>query len=472
MSEPILRGSLLWNRFGGQGQKITQYSPCDGSEIVTARLLSGDELASLLREMSPLSPISSDDSAHFTARLLAELQTLRAPLREAMQLETGFIGSDCDELIEASFAYVEQFVAQWKQNERIEAAPVVYDANGQARRIRLARTAWGTIAVVLPQNAFLLVGLTVALSALATGNRAVLRAPLQSARSALLLAEAFARAGVPGDAVSVVLCKAKEFVGAVCDSPQPILLHYMGSSGHAAGILKQCFEAGKGAIADGTGNVLVYVDESCEPAIAAQILANGATRYNGQTCTSINGALIHPAIYPDVRDALREKLAALKCGNPLTENVAVGALFDDAQAQWCVEQMQNSGGKILLGGTRDGNYLAPSLVERPEWKSPLVREGLFGPALWIDIGLEASFEGLWLTNKHPLCAGILAPGLSADLKSYWLQNLPNAARIVFNGDPSIEHIFEPWGGYPPSGANPVGVWHEKYTRVVSIDEKI
>jgi hypothetical protein len=39
-----------------------------------------------------------------------------------------------------------------------------------------------------------------------------------------------------------------------------------------------------------------------------------------------------------------------------------------------------------------------------------------------------------------------------------------------NGDPSIEAVFEPWGGYPASGINPVSVWMEKYTRVVALDE--
>jgi hypothetical protein len=39
-----------------------------------------------------------------------------------------------------------------------------------------------------------------------------------------------------------------------------------------------------------------------------------------------------------------------------------------------------------------------------------------------------------------------------------------------NSDPTIEHIFEPWGGYPESGLNPVGTWKEKYQRVVAIDE--
>jgi succinate-semialdehyde dehydrogenase/glutarate-semialdehyde dehydrogenase len=241
----------------------------------------------------------------------------------------------------------------------------------------------------------------------------------------------------------------------------------MGSSQHAPGILKQCFEAGKSAIADGAGNVWVYVDENNTPESAARILAQGATRYNGQTCTSINGALIHPAIYERVRHQLREYISEINTGNPLIENVNVGPLFDAAQAQWCVGQMQSSGGEIF-GGECDGNYLKPAVIEEPSFDSAIIREGLFGPALWIAPCERDEFIRLWPRNKYPLCAGIL----SDEKPQWWLASLPNAARIVWNGDPSIEHIFEPWGGYPSSGANPVSIWHEKYTRVVSIDEAI
>jgi acyl-CoA reductase-like NAD-dependent aldehyde dehydrogenase len=156
----------------------------------------------------------------------------------------------------------------------------------------------------------------------------------------------------------------------------------------------------------------------------------------------------------------------LQIGNPLKSDISIGALFDARQAAWCTSQMQESGGEIVLGGTSNGNYLPASLVEKPNLESALVREGLFGPALWIAPGTREDFVKLWPTNQYPLCAGTF----SDSDQMWWLSHLPNVARIVFNGDTSIEHIFEPWGGYPASGANTVSIWHEKYTRVVSVDE--
>jgi acyl-CoA reductase-like NAD-dependent aldehyde dehydrogenase len=461
-------GNLFWDVFAGDGETIEQTSPCNASLIQRAQLLSPEELQALFVQQTSL-PMTFGEVEAFALRLHTVLKELSEPLRDAMQRETGFIARDCDELLEGSFAFLKEFSEEFSRVQTPQNASISYQAGEQNRTINLVRVPWGTVAIILPQNAFLLVALTAIFNSFITGNRVILRAPLQSARSALLLARALKKADVPHHAVSLVLCKSKEFVTALCESATPTLLHYMGSSAHVSAILRQTFEAGKSAIADGGGNVWTFVDEDQNPEGAARILAEGATRYNGQTCTSINGALIHPVIYRSVRDHLLKKLSALKVGNPLENNVDIGVLFDARQSQGCADQMQQSGGTIVIGGEADGNYLQVSLVEKPNWKSALVREGLFGPALWIAPGTRDDFIACWPNNHYPLCAGVLSGKCSAEEQVWWLSRLPNLARLVFNGDTSIEHIFEPWGGYPGSGANPVSIWHEKYTRVISID---
>ena len=70
-----------------------------------------------------------------------------------------------------------------------------------------------------------------------------------------------------------------------------------------------------------------------------------------------------------------------------------------------------------------------------------------------------------LSRNVPASERMLSPTAEAGA---WA-DLPNLARLVVNGDPSQEHIFEPWGGYPASGANPVDHWPSKYQRLVQID---
>ena len=458
--------NLVWGAWCGQGDLLDQRSPVDGSRIQQAHFLSPQELALLLTDAPP-SPLAPHELWQFTARLHEALHTLAPLLHATLQLETAFTKHDCDELLAGALAYVRDFEQSLSQADAAPGLDLTYQTPEQARRIRLTRVAWGTVAVILPQNAFLLIAVTTMLNALATGNRVILRAPQQSARSAALFAAALQVAQVPAQAVSVVLVKAREFVENLCRAQLPALIHYFGSSEHGPRIVADAAHAGKSALIDGSGNGWMWIDADVPVETAVTLLTAGALRYNGQTCTSINGVMIHPARYAAVREGLIERWSSLTTGNPLTADVDVGPLFDADQAQWCEQQLHASGGTILCGGRRAANLLYPTLLEHPAPDSALVREGMFGSGLWLTAGDSAEFIAWWRHNRYPLCASLLS---GAPDVAWWLARLPNLARLVVNGDPSVEYIFEPWGGYPPSGLNPVGSWHQKYQRIVSVDE--
>jgi len=57
---------------------------------------------------------------------------------------------------------------------------------------------------------------------------------------------------------------------------------------------------------------------------------------------------------------------------------------------------------------------------------------------------------------------------ATNCKETWRLYMPNLARLVVNGDPSVEYMYEPWGGYPATGANTVSHWHRKYLRSVQV----
>lgn len=457
--------SLVWNRWCGHGTPIEVCAVSGAAIVQQTRMLSAHELDLLVHAAPPLSFDIAEVWA-FAERLHAILEEFEPLLRESLQLETGFIGRDCDELLQGTLQYVRGFKQVWEKSASLATESLRYHHGLQERRIRLVCVPWGTVAVILPQNAFLLVAVTALLNGLVTGNRVILRAPQQSARSAALLAAAIYRAEAPQRAASVVLAKARPFIEALCRSHEGVLIHYMGGSSHAPHILSDAFEAGKQVCIDGSGNCWVWIGADMPVDAAVDILTHGALRYNGQTCTSINGALIDPLIYLDVRETLAERWRSLRVGDPATE-VDVGPLFDQSQAEWCVRQTHNSGGRIVCGGSHRSNMFEPTLVDQPDPASSLVREGLFGGGLWLAPGGRDDFVSLWRTNRYPLCAGVLSPSADA---AWWSMRLPNTARLVLNGDPSVEYTFEPWGGYPSSGLNPVGVWHEKYQRIVSIDE--
>ena len=449
----------------GHGEGYTAVSTLDAGVLHRTTMLSWEQLQTLAAAPAPLESPYRDGAAlaAFLERLARQLDRRREALIHAMRHETGFIPSDCDEVFAGVLALLHGFPA----SDPNDVSPRESAKLQNGRVAQFASAPWGTICVVLPQNAFLYLAAVCLAAALAAGNRVVLRAPSQSALSAMLLAETLQDAGADWEHAAVVTAKSKEFVTAFQESTQPGLIHYMGSSRHAPAILSDSFKAGKASIVDGDGNAIVYLGPQIDPDAAARILTQGAIRYNGQTCTSINGAVIHPQIYDAVRRTLLKHWEALTFGNTLDDpRTDVGPLLSADQALWCEQQLAQSGGTLLQGGHSSGNLLTPALLEAPDPHSSLVREGLFGPALWITEGDAGQFAEIWRHNKYPLCAGVIG---AEQAPEWWLSRLPGVARLVVDGDPSIEDIFEPWGGYLGSGSNPVGDWTSKYRRVLQID---
>lgn len=465
LGEAWPQSSLIWGTCAGSGEAIDHVSPVNGVPVGTMQMLDETEMDSLLCGCTTAPHIAPSEALNFSVRLYEAMKAREAELLEALRVETGFVRTDCEELLSGILTYAQRFPDAIK----FPAHDVhYYHAGEELRRIRQVSVPWGTIAVILPQSATLIIGVTCLLNALASGNRVILRAPVQRPRSAALLADAIAEAQPPQNAVSLVLTRAKEFTAQLNASPAPILVHYMGSSRYAPSLLAETFKHSKPVIIDGEGNAWVWVGPDADPDAVAETLTQGALRYNGQTCTSVNGALIHPDLYEAVRERLITRWNALSAGNSLQDDtVQVGPLMDEGQAEWCEARALGSGGRLLAGGRRTKNLLSPTLVEDPDWDSELVTQGIFGGILWIRAATQDEFVTQWTSNRYPLCAGVISPSVDA---TWWLMRLANVARLSLNGDPSIEDIFEPWGGYPATGTNPVTTWVEKYCRTVAIDE--
>lgn len=461
--------SSIWGKAAGNGKPVEQMSPIDGVCFHNARMVDAAEMEGLLASLSSVSALAEDQLDLFCTHLHEELEALKPEIIKATRLETAFSVSDSDELVESSLDYLKGFPDYFRNLQKPKNDSLTHFHGHQKRQIDLVDVPYGTVAAILPQSAFLYLAVTCLLNALASGNRVIVRSPAQSACSAGLLSAALVKMGSLAEAVSVVLASSRSFVDAIYSSKEPIILHYLGSSSHAPDIMSKCFEAGKSAIIDGEGNAWAYVDSDVPVDLACEILTEGALRYNGETCTSINGAIIHPSIYDKVESQLIERWKSIKYGVTTDPQVQVGPVLDESQAEWILDIISESGARIAAGGTRKGNLLAPTLAVGPSKTSKLATEGIFGPALWITEGDFNDFRSMWTLNRFPLCASVLTN--CADTQSRAIR-LPGAARVVLNGDPSVEYIYEPWGGYPATGNNPVSHWYRKYMRVVQVDRTI
>ncbi len=448
------KSSVIWGRAAGSGEEAANASPL-GPALQMVRLLDGDELARLFAVDSDFRAPSIVSSL---ASLAGLLRDLRRELIEEFRLSTGFSREDCEEMANGCISFAERFQMEGPFDSQ------EYRVGG--RRIGLHRAPWGTVAAILPQNASFYMGLIVLVNALAAENRVILRVPSGAYRLMAILARLVAEAGFDPRSFSVVACDAKTFMSLWRAFPGSILLHYMGSSRRAGELLADAFSAGKPCLIDGEGNGWAYVDQDQDPAFAARLVWSGAIRYNGQTCTSVNGVLVHPSIDLAFRQEIRRIAGETRFG--LANDAEVGPLFHEGQVSEIERLAKESGGRVGRRGQSAGKVSSPLLIEDPAPDSELVKEGLFGPAMWLRSGNWNDFQTLWRTNRYPLSAAVLSFDASIQESA---KSLSGASRIVLNGDPSQEDPLEPWGAYPSSGSNPVGRWMDKYWRVVQVDRR-
>lgn len=444
-------------------------SPVTGSMIERIRLATPREIGLAAGRLSADGDAYGPEEVFsFLRRLRDQLMLRRDSLVRLTIDETGFITRDGEETVDGAIDFLGSFEAFVRDCPRPQQViQHSYSAPNSGRTMRLTSRPFGVIGAVVPQNASLALGITMIASALFAGAKVLLRPSLQTACTGAVLVEALAASDPPAGTVEVVNCLAGDFIDTCCDCELVDVIHYIGSNQHALKVLTRAFAAGKFCILDGQGNGFLYVDESYPTEEAARLIAEGATRFNGETCTSVNGVLVEEAAYARLKAALVERFEALEVGDPFAPNTRVGPLFSEQQAQTLRQGLlECRGGRVLVGGEVSGAYFKPAIVEGMTPEDPLVYNGLFGPAIWIQ-PISRNHLSDWLRcNRFPLSDTVLSARGDV-IRDF--ANHSRAARVCVNADPSVESMFEPWGGYPPSSLNPVSLWIEKYRQAFQLD---
>lgn len=446
-------------------------SPVTGDVIERVPLATREEISALLnRPCESHEPPSSREVIEFLLRLRDQLLAHRDLFFETTVLETGFVAKDTAEIVDGAIEFLTDFEAFVREKSARRQVIRHSYSGGSQREMQIMQRPFRCIAAIVPQNASLSLGITIIASALFSGARVVLRPSLQCASTGSLLSRVVRASNPPGARVDVINCLASDFLASCNASRNVDLIHYIGSNQYALQVFMDAFAAGKTCLLDGQGNGMLYVDDTFPLDEAVRLITSGATRFNGETCTSVNGVLVEEVVYNNIREALVEAFRNLRVGHPLAHGVQVGPLFSEKQANELRGSLLGApGGRILCGGEVEGAYFTPAILEGVRLEDPIVQCGFFGPAVWIHRVREDPMLDWFRANQFPLSDTILSTREDA-IRA--LARNSRAARICVNGDPSVESMFEPWGGYPPSGLNPVSEWTEKYTQAFQLDGKL
>lgn len=235
--------------------------------------------------------------------------------------------------------------------------------------------------------------------ALMGGNTVVFKSATQGSLSGVFLANLFIEAGLPADVLNVVTGKGSEIGDYVVTHPDINFINFTGSTEIGKRIAKQSEMIPLLMELGGKDAAIVLEDADLE--LAASQIISGAFSYSGQRCTAIKRVLVLDEVADTLVEKLLQNIKKLKVGNPLEQEADVVPLIDGKSADFVwglIEDAKDLGAKLLYGGTREGNLIAPTLLDEVTPKMRVAWEEPFGPVLPI-IRVKSLEEAIDLANE-------------------------------------------------------------------------
>lgn len=294
--------------------------------------------------------------------------------------------------------------------------------------------------------------------ALACGNTMVFKPSENTPRTALILAEIYAEAGLPAGVFNVVQGESnvgKEIVahpdirkvsltGAVSTGKK-----IMAASAHT--LKHVTLELG------GKSPLIIFEDADIDEAVIGAMLANFYTQ--GEICSNGTRVYVQDSIKKEFTDKLIAKTKELIIGDPMDKKTQVGALVSETQLNKVLFYIEKGKEEdnLLYGGHRwvssneklkEGYYVEPTIFETNSESSCIMQNEIFGPVLALT-GFKTEKEVIKKANKSPygLASGVFTKDLQ---RAHRVVNALETGMCWINTY-NITPVEIPFGPYKQSG---------------------
>ncbi|MBO6554220.1 MAG: aldehyde dehydrogenase family protein [Roseitalea sp.] len=359
------------------------------------------------------------------ARFLAVLETIDngKPIREARDIDVPLV---------ARHFYHHAGWAEIAETEFSDAKPV------------------GVCGQIIPWNFPLLMLAWKIAPALAAGNTVVLKPAEYTPLTALAFAKICDEVGLPRGVVNIVTGDGA--TGAAIVAHEGIdKLAFTGSTDVGRLIRRETAGSGKKLTLElgGKSPFIVFADADLDAAVEGVV---DAIWFNqGQVCCAGARILVAESVAERFGALLRQRMAALRVGDPLDKSTDVGAIVHPVQLARIEELMARGvaeGADLYQGEAPDGCFYPPTLATGVEPASTLATEEIFGPVATLTT-FRTPADAIALANntRYGLAASIwsenvnLCLGIAADLK----------AGVVWINCTNVFDAGAGFGGYRESG---------------------
>jgi glyceraldehyde-3-phosphate dehydrogenase (NADP+) len=292
--------------------------------------------------------------------------------------------------------------------------------------------------------------------AIAAGNAVVCKPATVTPLSALKLAEALLKAGLPPKVLSVITGYGGEIGDALVSDPRVRMISFTGGTeageriAKLAGIKKMGMELGS--------NSPVIVLDDVDLDAAAESCVSGAFWACGQNCIGVQRIYIDKKVYKKFLDKFVALTKKYKVGPKLDEDCDMGPMINEGEAKrvelWIKEAVQK-GAKIACGGKRKGTVVQPTVLTDVPVTATIHHQEVFGPV--VNLYPVATLEEA-IAKSNSVNYGLHAAIFTNDVnKAFKAAYELDCGGVMINDSTDYRLDSMPFGGVKYSGLGREGL---------------
>ena len=322
--------------------------------------------------------------------------------------------------------------------------------HGKSRKIFTLREPHKLVAAITPFNHPLNQVLHKIAPAIACGAATILKPSSKTPLVAVKITELLYEAGLPGWMLSVLVGPSSEVADTLVTDPRVEVVSFTGGEvvgkmiAERAGYKKLVLELG--------GNSPLIIMEDADLDLAINLAAEGCFRNSGQRCTAVKRLLVHEAILETFTERFVEEAGKYNYGDPSDPDTRVGTVIDEDAAIYLEKVVNDAvalGARVLLGGTREGALMTPTVIADVPRDAEMVVKESFGPLAPI-MSVSDIEDAISLANAT-------AYGLSSGIVTRDMDRAIRAVKGIQTGTVNINQVpgyrieCSPFGGVKDSG---------------------
>ncbi|MFD6097485.1 CoA-acylating methylmalonate-semialdehyde dehydrogenase [Nocardiopsis flavescens] len=249
----------------------------------------------------------------------------------------------------------------------------------------------GVVAGVTPFNFPAMVPMWMFPVAIACGNAFVLKPSEKDPSASLLIADLWARAGLPEGVFSVVQGD-REAVDALLAHPGVAAVSFVGSTPVARHIYRAAAEHGKRVQALGGAKNHMVVLPDADLDLAADQAVSAGFGSAGERCMAISAVVAVDPVGDELVARVKERVSRLRVGPGDDERSEMGPLVTREHRDKVASYLESgvregaslvADGRVhpVLGGGGDGFWLGPTILDHVGPEMSCYRDEIFGPVL-------------------------------------------------------------------------------------------